>query len=348
MASTASSSSTVLPSTSDTTPQAGPLPQKRGEIGFRASLLERAAAERAAATAEESAEALPERHPADTDLPSSSRTDTTSHETAVAPTPPIAAADASSTHKARKNALQKFLSFTIGGISLVTFIRFVFQLLFIAGTLAAWVTIIQHLNTTSDDQEAEDPSENPDALSFGGSGSIFVHVAFGVATLGQLLFLERCIFYMRAQRYMYKHPGSSLPRHGRSMPRSHVGMGLAPWNRPPLPTYAAALAQSGYGTGDVEDNAIAIPPPPAYGNTRGSTLMLAGFMRNSLRRGSAVSADLEAQNQRRMSQASRPDRPVSYRSTDSEWEQIMDAERSLRLAETLERLEESAHPAPQS
>jgi len=128
------------------------------------------------------------------------------------------------------------------------------------------------------------------------------------------------------------------------------GMGFAPWNRPPLPTYATALAQSGVGTGDVEDSAIAIPPPPAYGNTRGSTLLLRGFLRDSLRvtisRGS-VEADEEGHHQRPMSYlstSSRPERPVSYRSQDEEWEERQNAERALRLAETLERLEEPSGP----
>jgi len=53
-------------------------------------------------------------------------------------------------------------------------------------------------------------------------------------------------------------------------------MGFAPWNRPQLPTYAAALGFR--GTGDVEDEAIARPPPPAYGNTRDSTLLLLGSL----------------------------------------------------------------------
>jgi len=31
------------------------------------------------------------------------------------------------------------------------------------------------------------------------------------------------------------------------------------------------------GTGDVEDEIIAAPPPPAYGNTRGSVLLLSAY-----------------------------------------------------------------------
>lgn len=52
-------------------------------------------------------------------------------------------------------------------------------------------------------------------------------------------------------------------------------MALAPWSRPPLPTYANAVGFR--GTGDVEDAQIAGAPPPEYGNTRGSTLLLSTF-----------------------------------------------------------------------
>jgi hypothetical protein len=104
--------------------------------------------------------------------------------------------------------------------------------------------------------------------------------------------------------------------------------------------------ESGAGTGDVEDNQIAVPPPPAYGNTRGSTLLLAGF----------VSSELQEQSRRarqargeRVSQAtvasteshktSNKSRPASYLTVDSEWDARCDMNRATYLAETLARLE---------
>lgn len=160
------------------------------------------------------------------------------------------------------------------------------------------------------------------------SSTIFIHVVFGVALLGQLLFLERRVFLMRAQRYAFVHPGEILPsaRH----PVVDQSIAFSPWNRPPLPTYAAALAQSGVGTGDVEDHIIAQPPPPAYGNTRGSRLLLAGHLNDTQRA------------QRPASQMSQQpaDRPVSYMSHDDEWEVIQDADRALQLEQTLARLEQ--------
>jgi hypothetical protein len=149
--------------------------------------------------------------------------------------------------------------------------------------------------------------------------------------------LERRFFRLRGERYSYLHPGEILPRH-RGVPRgSDTGIAFAPWNRPPLPTYAAALAQSGVGTGDVEDHLIAAPPPPAYGNTRGSTLLLQGYLRNSLRAQRPPSVVSEAASER--------ERPISYASRDERWEEIQDADRARQLDATLSRLQA---PRPRS
>lgn len=122
-------------------------------------------------------------------------------------------------------------------------------------------------------------------------------------------------------------------------------MGIAPWNRPPLPTYAAALAQSGVGTGDVEDNEIAVVPPPAYGHTRGSTLLLSGFVSDTLRAQRRERArnggDARSSTVRSSWMSGRSDRPVSYASLDEEWEERSDRIRAVRLEETLARLEEA-------
>jgi hypothetical protein len=150
---------------------------------------------------------------------------------------------------------------------------------------------------------------------------------FGVALLGQLIMVERRIFRLRAERYTFLHPGEVLPT-SRRHSSSSTSMGIAPWHRPPLPTYAATLAASGHGTGDVEDHLIAAPPPPAYGNTRGSRLILTGFLRDSLR------ASLRAQRRSTSSQmSSKSERPLSYVSQRS-------VHREARIEETLARLEE--------
>jgi hypothetical protein len=114
-------------------------------------------------------------------------------------------------------------------------------------------------------------------------------------------------------------------------------MAVAPWTRPPLPTYAAALASSGVGTGDVEDVEIAQPPPPAYGQTRGSTLILAGFLRNSLR-----AQAHEYEGDRGSTTSERNDRPISFVSLDEDWEVRRDADRARRIEEALAALENPA------
>jgi len=171
------------------------------------------------------------------------------------------------------------------------------------------------------------------------SSNIFVHVAFALVALAQLVLLERRIFRARAERYVFKHPGELLPgslRRGHSGPNSSISMSIAPWSRPPLPTYAAALAASGVGTGDVEDAVIAQPPPPAYGKTRGSTLVLSGYLRDSLRLQAR-----EHEEHRASITSKRSDRPISFVSRDEAWEERRDADRARRIEEALAALEDS-------
>ncbi|KAK7028850.1 hypothetical protein VNI00_014863 [Paramarasmius palmivorus] len=318
MASTTASSSTASSSTTpeEPRPQAGPLPLKRGEIGYREEQHEPVAEE---ATSEP---ALPARHPADRENTSSesdnSNATTTTSTDSSSPTP-----------SASTNSIKKFLKpkkISYGGIMLSTLLAFVIQLIMIGGTIAAWVVSTLMLNKRK--KESQESQGGDTMTQAAVSSTIFIHVVFTIAMLGQLLFLERRVFRLRAERYAHFHPGEILPtsRRFRNMDPS---VGLSPWNRPPLPTYAAALAQSGVGTGDVEDHIIAQPPPPAYGNTRGSTLLLSGFLRNSLR----------AQRPASETSQTRSDRPVSYRSTDEEWEVVQDIDRARRLEETLARLE---------
>jgi len=172
------------------------------------------------------------------------------------------------------------------------------------------------------------------------SSSIFVHVAFALVALAQLVLIERRIFRARAERYVFKHPGEMLPgslQRGYSGPNSSISMAIAPWSRPSLPTYAAALAASGVGTGDVEDAVIAQPPPPAYGKTRGSTLVLSGYIRNSLR----LQAREHEEDRASITRSERSDRPISFVTLDEEWEERRDADRARRIEEALAALEDS-------
>ncbi|KAF9061429.1 hypothetical protein BDP27DRAFT_1338051 [Rhodocollybia butyracea] len=315
LADSGASSSSGSTSSEELRTQAAPLPLKRGEIGYREDLVKEETEQRG-----NSPSPLPDRHPADRDAPASSSpnvSDSTAPLPAPAPTPATVSDDNSSTCSLKKRkAFVSFLKHKKCGIQLGTWFIFIIQLLVISGTIAAWVVAGISLSH---------PSNSSSSTS--GSSAIFVHVVFTVGFLSQCLFFERRIYVMRAQRYAFLHHGEILPssRRGRSVDAS---IAFSPWNRPPLPTYAAALAQSGVGTGDVEDHLIAAPPPPAYGYTRGSALLLSGFLDARLRAERPVSAATV------MSQ-----RPLSYASLDPEWEVIQDADRARRLEETLANLE---------
>jgi len=305
-------------------PQAEPLPSKRGEIGFMEGVHD------VIPEGNASEVNLPERHPADRGQPPSftatpsdpspSNADSPVATTAAGEAPRAASPAPDSISKS--SSILKFLKPTksFGGVRLATLLIFTFQLLLMGATAVTWFFSTRLIKNTGSDN-----------MPGGASSSVFVHVIFLLAVIGQLIFLERRFFRLRGERYSYLHPGEILPRH-RGVPRSgDTGIAFAPWNRPPLPTYAAALAQSGVGTGDVEDHLIAAPPPPAYGNTRGSTLLLQGYLRNSLRAQRPPSVISEAPSER--------DRPISYASRDERWEEIQDADRARQLDATLSRLE---------
>ncbi|KAH9936548.1 uncharacterized protein B0H18DRAFT_974352 [Fomitopsis serialis] len=363
----------ATPEHPESRPQAGPLPAKRGEIGYEDGVHGPAQQEQAgegSGTAEVSTP-LPERHPADTPLPSAtpqpdpstptaSTHNASSAESPSTANPPNTSAPLNPSDSTGRK-LTSFLSCkripTFRGMRATTLSLFVFQLGVLSGTIAGWIVLVQRMQAaqTSDQRSGQDSSGG---MSMG-SALIFVYVAFAMLTLLQVVFLERCIFRLRAERYGSMHPGEILPTHrNRGQPR-HPGIAFAPWNRPPLPTYAATLAQSGVGTGDVEDNIIAQAPPPAYGEHRSSQLLLRGEIPEQLREerlpesGSVRSSIMSWLNIRRISVRStgssgpriepdpgERDRPKSYMSTDPEWEEALDANRAATLEETLSKLEE--------
>lgn len=321
--------SSPLPPANTTTeipPQADPLPSKRGEIGYVEGVHDVSEIPRGNASEVD----LPERHPADRGpLQTASRPSPASPTASptTSPPPPFnnEASTLSTSSISKSSHILRFLKpkKSFGGVQSATIVQFTGQILLLAATAVAWfftTKLLQHM--TSQGQN----------MPSGGSSTVFVHVIFLVAAVVQLVFLERRLFRMRGERYSHKHPGEVLPRH-RRIPTTadRTTIAFAPWNRPPLPTYAAALSQSGVGTGDVEDNLIAAPPPPAYGNTRGSTLLLQGYLRDSLRvqRPSSVHSHTSATM-----------RHLSYVSRDEQWEEIQNAERSRRrLEDTLNRLQ---------
>ncbi|KAI0736307.1 hypothetical protein C8Q72DRAFT_964199 [Fomitopsis betulina] len=346
-------------------PQAGPLPSKRGEIGFREDVHEQEQAGEGSGTA---SSPLPERHPADTPLPAETQREATTPTppTPNVDTPAVATAGSPSTANPPNTAAPLNPSGHIGqklckriptlcGMRFTTISLFILQVGILVGTIIGWVVLVQRM------QGAQASGQNQGGGMSMGSALIFVYVAFAMVVLLQIVFLERCTFRLRAERYAYLHPGEILPTHRTSGQTGTPSFAFTPWNRPPLPTYAAALAQSGFNTGDVEDSIIAQPPPPAYGEHRSSQLLLRGDIPEQLRAerlrdssGTTRNSAMSWLNIRRLSVRSTGgqgpriapdpdggnDRPKSYMSTDPEWEAVLDADRAFVLEETLAKLEE--------
>jgi len=321
MSSSVTSSSTAAASISrgSPRPEAPPLPRKLGEIGYVPPA--QSESELTQVDLNENEPALPTRHPADraSDEPASSSSQSPS---------------ANTTTTNEESQPKKTRSWTFGGISIWSFVRLFLLLCLIAATgVVWWYTVKRFQETTS---KMNQDQEN----NFSWSSGIFVHVAFSVVALFELVFLERNIFRLRAERYMFKH-GMSLDA------RRAAALGIAPWNRPPLPTYAAALAESGHGTGDVEDNLIAIVPPPAYGHTRGSVLLLSSMLPSSLLRSLSRTSERSERSARPHSREAemeegRRSRPLSYGAS----EEVDNAARARELEATLVRLQHASPPQP--
>lgn len=311
-------------------PQAGPLPSKRGEIGFVEGVHEQL-------EVPSRDESLPERHPADPLPPAPS--DPINRPPSHSEPSPTTSDSASSIDIGKRSFLGRRKLPKLMGVQFATISFLILQFLLLAGTIVGWVfAAISIHNTSNEATPTPQGVFNDQSPNEPGSGSsdVFVHAAFTVVVIVQLVFIERRIFRIRAERYAFKHPGEMLPTsRRRGFPTANPAMPMAPWSRPSLPTYAAALVAGGYGTGDVEDAEIAQPPPPAYGKTRGSTLLLAGYLRDSLR------MQVREQQDRRVSTISeRSDRPISFLSRDEEWEERRDADRVRRIDEALAVLED--------
>jgi len=238
-----------------------------------------------------------------------------------------------------------------GGIHIWSCIRLFLLLGLMGGTAGAWWYTIKHFQDSIAANQAMASSQdqgtqgNTQGAYSGWSSTVFVHVAFSIVALFEIVFLERNIFHIRAERYMFKH---GLSPDARRDARRAATLGIAPWNRPPLPTYAAALAESGHGTGDVEDNLIAIVPPPAYGNTRGSVLLLASMLPSNLVRSLSRASQRSQRSTRSRGgqeaemEEGRRGRPLSYGAS----EEVGDAARARQLEAALARLESNPRPEP--
>jgi len=328
---TAVASSSSMTLTQEPRPQAGPIPSKRGEIGFLEGVHEQVQQP----SQVDDQVPLPARHPADTPVPTPTADVAPSHSdiSQTLSDDRSSMADLGKPPFLGHKKLPVFM-----GVQFTTLILLGAQILFFAGTVIGWVFAAIALNSNSQSQDQD--NGGPDSLPQNNSSAshIFIHVAFAIISLAQIVLVERSIYRVRAERWAVKHPGEMLPTSLRRGHSANASVPVAPWHRPPLPTYAAALASSGVGTGDVEDAEIAPPPPPAYGKTRGSTLLLAGFLRDSLR---ARAREYERDHRASGMTARTTDRPISFVSQDEEWEVRRDADRARRIEEALSALENS-------
>lgn len=324
--------------------EAGPLPTKQGELGYVPSSVVPPQAPNEDTNQLRSE--VTTQHPAD-HIPSpvntSSNEVSTQHPNASTASLP--------------SSFKQFLRTprplpTIHGVRSTTVLRVVFTTFVLIAAIVGWIVTVVRMNAwdkkgsvfapppqsisseEGNKSNADTPPPDPfDQMTH--SSLVFVHVAFGASVLFLLLMLERAVYRFRAERYAHLHPEEMA-----AATEVNREMGLSPWNRPPLPSYAAALGVR--GTGDVEDNVIAAPPPPEYGNTRGSTLLLTSHhLAGSQSRSSSTS---QPRDENRQDVLGRPiqdwSRPVSY----AEDEMRENLRRSLDLEAALARLEGPNRP----
>jgi hypothetical protein len=211
MASThAAATSAVLAEESG--PQAGPLPSKRGEIGF----IEGVHTQPPPSDQPVDQDTLPARHPADRppQLPSS--------DEAEAPLPsgssPVSS-DSSSTNTVDKypcrwrNKLPEFM-----GIHSMTFLLIFVQLVALCRNYRRMDLRCHGIGWPAQCPPPPSPAGAQNLPPPDHSSNIFVNVAFAVVVIAQLIFLERRVYRVRAERYAFKHPGETLPRFASAQP----------------------------------------------------------------------------------------------------------------------------------
>jgi hypothetical protein len=257
-------------------PQADPLPRKIGELGSpQDAAVTSVSSELSGASAVDD-DMILRPHPAE----SSSHLPIPEPSISTASLPGSLSTPSTRSPKPKVPTIVKFLRNRsanspmpmIYGIRLSTLLRLFFLVFAFTGIVVAWILTVVLVKGSKGPPASDGQTSHNGAIPSSMNASIiFIHIGFGVTTLLLGILLERATFIARAERYNFVHRSDSNSGSGVGPP----GITFVPWNRPSLPTYANAL---GYrGTGDVEDNYIAPLPPPEYGNTRSSTLLMSAL-----------------------------------------------------------------------
>ena len=313
-------------------PQAGPIPSKRGELGFVEGVHEQV--QEPSQMIDQVPLPASAHYPVDSSIPFPFQGPVI--EAQYSDTAQTISDANSMANVGKRRFFGRKRPPIFMGIGFTTLVLLVAQLLVFVGTLIGWVFAALAFSgggTPNLPSAGLIDYENiPQYDDPGPSRVIFVHLTFAIVALTQIVFIEHGIFRARAERYAFKHQGEmppASPQHGHS--GRNASMPVPPWNRPPLPTYEAALTSGYVGTGDVEDVEIARPPPPAYGRTRGSSLILAGHLPENLR------AREYEQDRRASGSSMHSDRIISFISLYEGWEwgARQDTDPSWSIEETI-------------
>ncbi|KAG8860919.1 hypothetical protein FRB96_003654 [Tulasnella sp. 330] len=162
----------------------------------------------------------------------------------------------------------------LGGICNNTISRISYLLLMIGIIAVGWVLSIRAIEASPNSNQS--PSEEDPGNPI--SSAVFVYIAFGVCSLALLIVLHHTVQQALVERHTFAHPLDVLPRYN-----TYEGDGdtYAPLQTRMRPLWLSGSLREGRAVPvpvvEGDGPAMVGPPPPAYGRTRGSTLLLRGL-----------------------------------------------------------------------
>lgn len=160
----------------------------------------------------------------------------------------------------------------LGGICNNTISRICYLVLIVGVLAAAWVLSVRAI------EMSPDPNQNGEQEGPGSSlsSTVFIHIVFAISTLALLITLYQTVLQVLAERRAFAHPHDVLPRYNTYEADSD---NYAPLRTRMRPLWLSGTLREGRTAPAVDADVPAMvgPPPPAYGRTRGSTLLLKGL-----------------------------------------------------------------------